>query len=64
MIWKRLKKPSREKEQEFQDMMSGEEVTWKDKLAMVFSAYLVILVPCIVILLAFGLLILWAFGAL
>lgn len=64
MIWKRLKKPTREQEQEFRDAMSSDEVTWKDKFAMVFSAYLTILLPCIVILVAFGLLVLWLFGAL
>lgn len=63
MIWRRLKKPTAEQEQEFQERMSDEQVSWKDKLAMVLSAYVTILLPCVLILLAFGFLVLWIFGA-
>lgn len=63
MIWRRLKKPTPEQEQDFQERMSDAQVTWKDKLAMVLSAYLAILLPCILILVAFGCLVLWIFGA-
>ena len=64
MIWGRLKKPTPEQEKEFKERMSSEEVTWKDKIAMVLSAYVAILLPCIVIIALFALLILWIFGAL
>lgn len=63
MIWRRLKKPTREQEEEFSDRMSDPEMTGKDRLAMVLSAFLVIVLPCLLVLSAFALLILWMFGA-
>lgn len=63
MVFRRLKKPTAEQEREFQELMSDEQVTWKDRLAMVLSAYLTILLPCVLTLLAFAFLILWIFGA-
>lgn len=50
MIWRRLKKATPEQEKEFEERMSSEEVTWKDKIAMVLSAYVAILLPCILVL--------------
>lgn len=64
MIWGRLKKSTPEQEKDFKERMSSEEVTWKDRIAMVLSAYVAILLPCIVIIALFALLILWVFGAL
>lgn len=64
MIWKRLKKSTPEKEAEFADRMEEAKVTWKDRFAMIVSAFLVIFLPCTLILCALGLLILWMFGAL
>ena len=58
MIWRRLKKATREQEEEFRERMSD------DRFAMVFSAFLVIVLPCLAVLLIFGLLILLLFGAL
>lgn len=63
MIWRRLKKPTKEQEQDFQKRMSDTQVTWKDRFAMVLSAYLTILLPAALILAAFGFLVLWIFGA-
>ena len=63
MIWKRLRKPTPEQEADFQKRMSDENLTWKDKLAMVLGAYVTILLPCILVLLGFGFLILLIFGA-
>ena len=63
MIWKRLKKSTPEEEKEFKERMSDENLTFKDKLAMIISAILVIVLPCLVILLALSFLILWIFGA-
>ena len=62
--WKRLKKPTKEQEAEFQERLSDENLTWKDKLAMVLGAYITILLPCILILLAIGLLSMLLFGLL
>ena len=64
MIWRRLKKATREQEEEFRERMSDEKLTAKDRFAMVFSAFLVIVLPCLAVLLIFGLLILLLFGAL
>lgn len=64
MIWKRIKKSSGEQEEKFKEMMTEEKVSFKEKLAMVLSGYLVILLPCLLILAFFGFLMLWIFGAL
>ena len=63
MIWKRLKKSTPEEEKEFEERMSDEKLTFKDKLAMIISAILIIVLPCLVILLALSFLILWIFCA-
>ena len=52
MIFRRLKKSTAEQEEEFGRMMEEEKVSWKDKLAMILSAYFVIVLPCLLILLA------------
>ena len=64
MIWKRIKKSSGEQEEKFREMMTEEKVTFKEKLMLVLSGFLVIVPPCLLVLLLFGLLILWIFGAL
>ena len=64
MIWKRIKKSSGEQEEKFKERMTEEKVSFKEKLAMVLSGYLVILLPCLLILALFGFLMLWIFGAL
>ena len=64
MIWKRIKKSSGEQEEKFKEMMTEEKVSFKEELAMVLSGYLVILLPCLLILALFGFLMLWIFGAL
>ncbi len=64
MIWRRLKKSTKEQDRAFQDLLEQEKVSWKDKLAMVFSAYLTILLPCLLILLAFAFVIMLLFGLL
>ncbi len=64
MIWRRLKKSTKEQNRAFQDLLEQEKVTWKDRLAMVFSAYLTILLPCLLILLAFAFVIMLLFGLL
>lgn len=64
MIFRRLKKPSEEEEQAFRERMQDEKLTAKDFFAMTLSAFLTIVVPCILILCGLGALMLWLFGAL
>ena len=60
--WKHLKKSTPEQEEQFAEMLKEEKVGWKDRFAMVLSAYLIILIPSILILSAFGLLLIWLMG--
>lgn len=60
--WKNLKKSTPEQEEQFKEMLAEEKVSWKDRIAMVLAAYLTILIPCAIILLAVGLLVIWIFG--
>lgn len=68
MIWRRLKKATREQEEEFAERMSDETMSrkerTKDHFAMIMSAFLVIVLPCLLVLVGFALLILFLFGAL
>lgn len=67
-IWKRLKqqpvKQDPQQEKERREEIEKLKLTWKDKFAMVFSAYVVIFIPAVVILLLLVLLCLWLFKAL
>ena len=62
MIFKRLKKSTKEEEEQFSVMLEEEEVGWKDKLAMLIAAFFTIMLPCIAVLLAFAGLIMWIIG--
>ena len=64
MIFKRLKKSTKEEEEQFSMMLEEEKVGWKDKLAMLIAAFFTIMLPCIAVLLAFAALMLWLVGAL
>lgn len=64
MIFGRLKKSTPEQEEEFGRMFEAEKVGWKDKLAMLISAYLVIMVPIMLFLLVFIGIALFAWGLL
>ncbi len=68
MIWRRLKKATREQEEEFAERMNDETVSRKerakDHFAMILSAFVVIVLPCLLVLVGFALLILFLFGAL
>ena len=59
MIFKRLKKSTKEEEERFGLMMEEEQVGWKDKLAMLIAAFFTIMLPCVAVLLAFAGLIMW-----
>ena len=62
--WKKLKKSTPESEKEFSDRLKEAGVTWKDKFAMLIAAVITIFIPASLILIGFGLLALWMFGAL
>ena len=61
---KRLKKSTPEMEEEFSNRFKEAGVGLKDKIAMILSAYLVLLLPCFLILVALSLLAMWIFGGL
>ncbi len=63
MIWKRLKKASAEDEENFGRMMEEEKVGCKGAFAMVLSAFFIIILPCIAVLLGFSSLMFWLLGA-
>lgn len=60
----RHKAATEEELREFRDRMSDENITAKDRFAMVVSAMLVIVLPCLLILLGLAFLVLFLFGAL
>ena len=64
MIRKRLKKSSKEEAQKFARMMEEEHVTFRERLVMILTAYVVLLLPSILILIALALFSLWLFGVL
>ena len=64
MIFKRLKKSTKEDEEQCRLMMEEEQVGWKDKFAMLIAAFFTIMLPCVGILLAFAGLMLWIIGLL
>ncbi|MBR5021250.1 MAG: hypothetical protein IKY17_06435 [Oscillospiraceae bacterium] len=62
MIFKRLKKSTKEEEAQFSQMLEEEQVGWKDKLAMLIAAFFTIMLPCVAVLLGFAAVILWILG--
>ena len=64
MIFKRLKKSTKEQEEQFGRMMEEEKVGCADKFAMLVAAFFTIMLPCIAVLVAFAALMLWRVGAL
>ena len=64
MIFKRLRKSTPEEEEQFGQMLEQEKVGWKDRLAMMLSAYVVIVIPCILVLIGLSVFTLWLFGLL
>ena len=62
MIFKRLKKTTKEEEAQFSQMFEEENVGWKDKLAMLIAAFFTIMLPCVAVLLGFAAVILWILG--
>ena len=64
MIIKRLKKSTKEQEEQFGRMLEEEKVGCADKFAMLVAAFFTIMLPCIAVLVAFAALMLWLVGAL
>ena len=64
MIFKRLRKSTPEEEEQFGQMLEQEKVGWKDRLAMMLSAYVVIVIPCILVHIGLSVFTLWLFGLL
>ena len=62
MIFKRLKKSTKEEEAQFSQMLEEEQVGWKDQLAMLIAAFFTIMLPCVAVLLGFAAVILWILG--
>lgn len=64
MIWKRLKKSTPEQEKQFAEQMKEAGVSPNDKLLMTLTAYVVILLPCLLVLLGLSVFMLWILGLL
>lgn len=64
MIWKRLKKSTPEQEEEYQRQLQKTGVTPREKLVMVLTAYVVILLPCLLVLVGMCAVVLWVMGIL
>ena len=62
MIWKRLKKSTPEQEEEFKKRM--EDVPLLDKVIMVATAFVMIVLPCILVVGGMSLLVMWILGLL
>ena len=61
---KRLKKSTPEEDEQFRELMQQNDVGFKDGMAMILSAFLVIVLPCLLILCGIAVLGLWLFGVL
>ena len=64
MIWKRIRKSTAEEEEKFREQQREAKVSPKEKLAMVLTAYVVIVLPCLLVLAVLSLLMMWIFGVL
>ena len=64
MIWKRLKKSTSEQEAQFQEQMNEEKVSLKDHFLMTMTAYVMLVLPSILVLLVLAFVMMWIFGLL
>lgn len=62
MIWKRLKKVTPEQEKEFSERM--QDVPFLDKAIMTLTAFVVIVIPCALVIGGMTLLVTWILGLL
>lgn len=61
-VFKRLHEPIDEIEQEPNENEENIKVSFGDQLVMMGTAFIVIVIPCILVLLALSLLSMWIFG--
>ncbi len=61
-IFKRIKESTPEMEQEFRERFEQVDVPFSDKLVMIGTAFVMIVIPCILVLLGISLLSMWVFG--
>lgn len=64
MIRKHLKKSTPEQEAEFRERMSCENVPFLDRVIMIATAFVVIVLPCLLVLVGMSLLVMWLLGML
>ena len=64
MIFRRLRKSTREEEEKFEKMLEEEKVGWKDRFAMMISAYVTLVIPSILVLLLLCGTVMWLMGLL
>lgn len=64
MIWKRIRKSSQEEEEKFRKGMQEAGVSFREKLVMTLTAYVVIVLPCLLLLIGLSAFMLWIMGLL
>lgn len=64
MIWGRLHRSTNQQEEDFKKRFEKANPTAKDRLIMIVTGFVVLGLPAAAVLIGFGLLILWIFGAL
>ncbi len=62
MIWGRLKKSTHEQEEDFKERMS--DVPLKDRAIMTITAYAVLVIPSLLVIVGLSLFTMWIFGLL
>jgi hypothetical protein len=62
MIFKRLRKSTKEEERKFREDLAKENIGFKDTFAMLVSAFFVLVIPSILVLVGLLLLVLFMFG--
>ena len=61
-FFKRLKKSTPEDEYQFNNMMRNENVSLADVVTMIATAFVVLVLPCALILVGMSALVMWIFG--
>ncbi len=64
MIWRRLRRATKQDEEEFRQRFEEAKPTFTDRLVMVLTGLVVVGIPAAAILVGFAFLIMWIFGAL
>lgn len=64
MIWKRIRKSSQEEEEKFQKELREASVSFREKLVMTLTAYVMIVLPCLLLLIGLSAFMLWIMGLL